>query len=189
MALSLKYGDLIPDGTRDEFEQLVSQSNGQWDAQHDDDGSHTGVTCDSLTTRDAAQNRLPVTGNLVFLRGGLYLDTEGSELHVAGLRPAQWAGDQSNYNPPGLRDAFLVEVETDADRNLTGIAVAGRQKRLLLFGNRGNFTVTLKHNSSSSLAVHRIAIAGGADMALGSGEYVWLFYDVGSTLWRIVGPL
>lgn len=189
MAFAQKFRDHLTEGAAAEFEQLVATLNGFTETEHDEDGTHMAVTCDSLATRDTSRNRLPVTGNLVFLKGGLYIDEDGSQLHRAGLRPPQWTASQNNYNPEGLRDALVVEVDTDADRNLTGIAVVGRQKRLLLFGNRGNFVVTLKHNSTSSIAVHRIAISGAADMALGSGEYVWLYYDIGSALWRVVGPI
>lgn len=189
MPLSLNLPDLLSPSTREELEQFVSQLGGYLDEEHAEDGSHGAVTLDTLATKDTAEYRLPMTGNLVFQRGGLYLDEEGSELHVAMLRPPQWAGHQNDYAPPGIRDAFGVEVETGADRNLTGISVSGlRQKRLLLFGNRGNYIVTLKHNSSSSIAVHRIASGTGSDVAVASGEYVWLYYDVGSTLWRVVGP-
>jgi len=189
MGIALSHSDLLSDGTRSEFEHLTARMNGQFDAEHDVDGSHLDLTCDSIATRDTTEYKLPITGNLQILRGGLYIDAVGNSSHVSGLRPPQWTASQDDYNPEGLRDALVVEVDTDADRNLTGIAVVGRQKRLLLFGNRGSHTVTLKHNSSSSIAVHRILVAGAADMALSSGEYVWLWYDVGSTNWRVVGPV
>lgn len=189
MALALKFLDQLNEGARAELEQIVATQNGLWGEEHNEDGSHTDLVCDSLSTSDTTQYRLPVTGNLQLLKGGLYIDAAGNSSHVAGLRPPQWTANQNNYNPEGLRDALVVEVETDADRDLTGLAVVGRQKRLLLFGNRGSYTVTLKNNSSSSIAVHRIAISTGLDMAVSSGEYVWLYYDTGSALWRVVGPV
>ena len=151
-------------------------------------GAHGAITCDSMTAR-AATNRLPVTGTLEFLRGAWLFDAVGNSSHVIGLRPIQWTGRQDNYSPPGLADAFIVEVDTDADRSITGIARAARQKRLLIFGNRGNFTVTLEHNDSNSLYHNRFGCPNSVDLVIGSNEYVWLYYDVGSEIWRVISVL
>lgn len=146
-------------------------------------GEHGDVRLDSLAARGT---RLPITGILQFLGGAWLFDAEGNNSHTIGLRPIQWTATQNDYNPPGMSDALIVEVDTDADRSITGLQRIARQKRLLIFGNRGNYNVTFKHNNAGSLYYNRFAGPNAADMILGSGEYAWLYYDVGSEIWRAV---
>lgn len=176
------YADLADfrEGMQADFEQQHYGSTGE----------HGAISCDSITAR-AANRLLPVTGVLQFLGGAWLLDEPGNNTHVAGLRPIQWTGRQDNYNPPGLRDALIVEVDTDADRSITGLQrhENGRQKRLLIFGNRGNYNITLEHNDSNSLYYNRFGLPNGTDLVLGANEYVWLYYDVGSEIWRVISVL
>jgi hypothetical protein len=116
-------------------------------------------------------------------------DEPGNSVHVAGLRPAQWIADVHNYNPPGSQHAFLIECDTDSDRSITGLERHARQKQLVIFGNRGNFNITLEHNHASSLSYNRFGLPANTDIVLGSNEYIWLYYDVGSEIWRSVSVL
>ena len=188
-AFALQYRELLPDGVERELDQLVAALNATFDANHDGDtGDHADIRADSLTARPTSA-KLRWSGQLQFLTGRVLLDEEGNNSHVAGLRPLQWTADVHNYNPPGGRFAFLIEVDTDANRNITGLERYARQKQLCIFGNRGNFTVTLKHNSGSSTYYNRFGLPNSADVVLGSSEYAWLYYDVGSEIWRAVSLL
>lgn len=189
MSVTLRYRDLLDDGPQQEFEQLVAALNKRWNIDHLPSGAHGDMTVSSIAPNDTVNSLISWTGTKEWLKGAWYFDELIRDNDNAMLRPVQWAANQNNYNPPGLSTAFGMEVETDADRDLTGIFVHRLQKRLLLFGNRGNFVVTLKHNSSSSLQPNRIFGAGAADVVLSSGEYVWLYFDVGSKGWRVVGPI
>jgi hypothetical protein len=151
-------------------------------------GAHGDVTLDSLSARTYGA-KLPITGILQFLGGGWLLDREGNNDHVAGLRPEDWTGDQHNYNPPGLPAALMIEISTDAARSITGIARGTRHKRLLIFGNRGNYNVTLEHDHASSTSTNRFGLPGNLDIVLSSSEYIWLYYDVGSEIWRAVSSI
>jgi hypothetical protein len=181
---AVRFRELLPDGTDREFSALMPRLNSVLGADHDiDTGEHTDVTLDSLTARDGD---LELTGNLRFLKGKILLDELGNSSHVAGLRPPQWTGDQHNYNPPGADYAFLIECTTDADRNLTGLERHWRQKQLVIFGNTGNFNITLKHNHTSSVYYNRFGFPNNADLVIGASEYVWLYYTVGAEIWRAV---
>lgn len=172
-----------------ESEDVLEALRTDYEMQHyGGTGAHGAVTLDSLTAR-ASDKVLPITGILRFLGGAWQMDPEGNSTHVAGLRPIQILATQNNYNPPGMSDAIMVEVDTDADRSITGLQRAARQKRLIIFGNRGNFNVTLEHNHSGSEYYNRFGMPNATDLILSSNEYVWLYYDVGSEIWRAISVL
>jgi hypothetical protein len=184
---AVRFRELLTDGTDREFSALMPRLNTVIGANHDPDtGEHTDITLDSLTARSGD---LDLTGNLRFLKGKILLDALGNSSHVAALRPDQWTADQHNYNPPGSDFAFLIECTTDADRNLTGLERHTRQKQLMIFGNAGNFNITLRHNHTSSAEYNRFGLPNNTSLVLGSGEYAWFYYAVGAELWRAVSLL
>lgn len=185
--LTLQYRELLPYGVEQEFDALIATLNRVFAENHTDQGDHGDVTMESLTATTA--NVLPVTGSLRFLKGRILLDALGNSSHVAGLRPAQWTADVHNYNPPGSQHAFMIECDTDADRSITGLERHARQKQIVVFGNRGNFNITLEHNHASSSSWNRFGLPGGSDLVLASQEYAWLYYDVGSEIWRYLGAI
>ncbi len=188
-AFGLQFRELLPYGVEQELDQLVAALNGFVDENHDgDSGDHTDIAADSLTARPS-NGILDMTGRFRFLKGRFLLDEEGNSSHVAGLRPLQWTASVNDYNPPGARDAFVIECDTDADRNITGLERGTRQKQLVIFGNRGNYNITVKHNNSSSLYYNRFGLPNSVDLVLGSNEYAWFYYDVGSEIWRAVSLL
>lgn len=185
--LGVRFRDRLPTVVVDEFDALVATIRALFEAEHDaDDGTHTDITCSSLAGKS---DDLPITANLQLLKGGLYLDDIGNSTHRAGLRPPLWTTAQNNYKPDGITTALAVECDTNADYDITGIARVARRKRLLLFGNRGNYTITLKHNNAGSDEVNRFGLPHNADLAIGSSCYIWLYYDVGSEIWRAIGVL
>ena len=187
--IGLSFRELLPPGVDLELDAVLATLNGTIEQEHDGDtGQHAAITCDSLSTR-RTDRLLPIDGRLQFQRGAWLFDVIGNQTHVAGIRPQQWTGSVNDYNPSGLYEAVIVEVSTDADRNITGLERGNRQKRLLIFGNRGNYNVTLKHNSASSTYYNRFGCPNSADVVLNSNEYVWLFYDVGAEIWRVVSVL
>lgn len=187
--IGLSYRELLPAGVDLELDAVLATLNATLEQEHDGDtGQHQAITCDSLSTR-RGDRLLPIDGKLNFRRGAWLFDEPGNSSHVVGLRPQRWTASVNDYNPSGLPEAVIVEVDTDADRNITGLERGQRQKRLLIFGNRGNYTVTLKHNSSSSTYYNRFGCPNTADVTINSNEYVWLWYDVGSEIWRVVSVL
>lgn len=103
---------------------------------------------------------------------------------TGAVTPSQITADQNNYNPTGLSNANVLRIASDAARSLTGLA-AQPSGELLLVMNVGSFNITLANESSSSSEANRFAIGAAALLAPGHGTLIW--YDAGSSRWRIVG--
>lgn len=182
------FRDVLPTAVADEFDSFAAAVEAVFETEHDTTtGEHTDVRVDSLGSSDSSVVRM-IDGQR-WLSGPWFVDELDNNDHVAGIRPDDITANQNNYNPPGLSTALVVEVSSDADRSITGLTVTGRQKRLLIFGNRGNFNITLEHDHASSLGVNRFGLPGNLDVVLGSSEYILLYYDVGSEIWRAVSYL
>ena len=98
------------------------------------------------------------------------------------ISPSQITSNQNNYSPTDLDTARIVRINSDATRNLTGLALGTVGRHLALF-NTGSFAITLKDESASSTAANRFALSG--DYVLGADEGVDLWYDTTSSRWRI----
>jgi len=101
------------------------------------------------------------------------------------LSPAQITGHQHDYAPAGLAQAFYLRLNTDASRNLTGIA-APTTGRMLLLANVGAFDLVLTHDDAGSDSANRFALKGNVDYALTPNASVWLYYDNANGKWRAV---
>jgi hypothetical protein len=101
-------------------------------------------------------------------------------------KPAQITADQNDYaGQTGYeRDMF---VTSDASRNITGFAKPWPGRRLSLF-NTGSNPIVLRHQNAGSAAANRLISPTAADWTLAAGYSVDLFYDDGSSRWRIVKP-
>lgn len=182
----------------EELDQVYATMSQTFTREHDEEGRHTNIRPDSVTNLyHNPQNLLPSAsrgGGILrensghqWLLGPWIFDELGNDSHHAVLRPPQWTANQNNYAPAGIDTAFGMEIESDAARDLTGISVGGhRQKRLMWLINVGNYDITIKHNSSSSIAANRFGLVGSADVTLSSGAMAWVYYSVGSEVWRIL---
>lgn len=130
------------------------------------------------------------------VQAGSGLKKQGQTLSVIGdgtglfnyLIPAQITGDQNNYNPPGLSTAALIEISSDAARNITGLA-GGAIGRMLALVNVGGSPITLKNQSGLSSAVNRFKFS--ADIVLQPSDGVLLIYDPtpGVQAWAAIGTV
>lgn len=98
------------------------------------------------------------------------------------LSPTQISSNQNDYSPSGLSTASVLRLDTDAARDITGLA-GGRAGRVLTLLYIGTTSVTLKSQSSSSSAANRFLIP--ADVVLTPNTVVELIYDAVSARWRI----
>lgn len=186
---NLMYGEWLDPAVQAELEQLVISLNEAWEVDHDGEtGEHTSIDVDAITARNS-NNILPITGSLKFLKGRILIDEPGNNSHIAGLRPDPITANVNNYNPPGGRFAFIIEMQSDADRSVTGLECYAQQKQIVILGNKGNYNITLEHDHASSLAANRFGLPGNLDIVLGSNEYIMLYYDVGAPIWRAVSYL
>lgn len=127
---------------------------------------------------------LTFTGKTI--TGGTYASmTASGSFTVSGiLSPSQITADQNDYNPTNLSTAAVLRLNTDASRNLTGLA-GGADGRVILIHNVGSFALVLKDESASSTAGNRFAL--NADVSLGADSSTMLQYDSTSSRWRAIG--
>lgn len=100
------------------------------------------------------------------------------------ISPAQITSDQNDYNPASLSTVNVLRINTDASRNITGLA-GGVDGRLLFWWNVGSFNSILVNESASSSAANRFAFVN--DLLLVPNEGALLRYDGVSSRWRLVG--
>ena len=101
----------------------------------------------------------------------------------ADISPAQITADQNDYNPAGLAAASALRLNSDAARNVTGLA-GGSDGRILVVHNVGSFPITLKDEAAGSTAAYRFALT--ADLVLAADAMALLQYDSTSSRWRAV---
>lgn len=82
----------------------------------------------------------------------------------------------------GAGNIFLIS--SDAARDLSGIVSV--TDKCLMIVNTGSFTITLKHQSTSSTSTNRFLCSAGSDVPLAPNESAFLFYDSGVSRWRVL---
>lgn len=191
MNLGISNLEQLPWQTANAFEELIVQiqafMNGTASAINPNQTTASPFDQSTLFNHVNTQFATNAPWSLRWLNGPWLADPDGNSTHVAILRPPKWAANQHDYAPQGIDTALGMEVETDAARNLTGVKIAARSKRFLLIVNVGNFAITIKHNDATSAAVNRFGLPAGNDLVLGSAEMAWMFYSVGSEVWRLAG--
>lgn len=100
------------------------------------------------------------------------------------ISPAQITSSQNDYNPTGLSTASVLRLDTDASRNITGLA-GGADGRVIIIHNVGANAIVLKDEDAGSSAANRFAL--NADVTLVADECAVLQYDSTSSRWRMVG--
>lgn len=97
------------------------------------------------------------------------------------LSPSQITANQNDYNPTGAAGADVWRINSDARRNLTGIAGGTNGRRITLI-NTGTFPILIKDEDSGSTAANRFAFG----WTLGGGKTMVIWYDGTSSRWRCV---
>lgn len=114
------------------------------------------------------------SGNLTLPRG----------MALTGVvSPAQITADQNDYNPAGLATASVLQIYTDAARNVSGIA-GGAEGRCIVIINVGSYPVTLLNESASSSAANRFTLGG--NMVIAAKQAAILRYDGTATRWQAI---
>lgn len=100
------------------------------------------------------------------------------------ISPSQITSNQNNYSPTGLSTASTIRLDSDAARDITGLA-GGSDGRIIVVHNIGGFTITIKNSSSSSTSTNRFLLT--ADLAIAPNTSVIFQYDSTTTNWRLLG--
>jgi hypothetical protein len=135
----------------------------------------------------SAERVLTAGANVLLTDGGannpITVDVGTQNVAFAGdISPAQITANQNDYNPTGLSTASTLRLNSDASRDITGLA-GGADGRLLFVHNVGAFGLVLKDESVSSAAGNRFALNG--DLTLAGDEGCALQYDSTSSRWRV----
>jgi hypothetical protein len=114
------------------------------------------------------------TGNLALPRG----------LTLTGIvAPPQITANQNDYNPAGVATAAVLQLSSDASRNITGLA-GGAEGRVISLINIGSQPIVLSDESASSSAANRFAL--GANLTIAAKQAAMLRYDGAATRWRLL---
>lgn len=97
------------------------------------------------------------------------------------ISPTQITANQNNYSPTNLNHTTTIRIDTDASRDLTGLA-GGYAGRIIAVLNIGSFNLVLKNLDAGSTAANQFSI--GADITVIPGKGTLLIYDGTSTKWR-----
>lgn len=97
------------------------------------------------------------------------------------ISPSQITSNTNDYAPTGFSTATVLRLNTDASRDLTGIAGGSAGRTIIIF-NVGSFDLVLKNQNVLSSAGNRFAI--GSDITMASAASVCLWYDSTSSRWR-----
>lgn len=112
------------------------------------------------------------------------LDVRGSLQVRSVVTPAQITADQDNYNPTGLGTAFVLRLDTDASRNISGL-MAQTNGRIVAICNVGANNIVLFNLAAGlSDAANQFALNG--DQTLAPNESCILQYDGSSSRWRML---
>lgn len=116
--------------------------------------------------------------------GGTKVSTIPQDFVLSGyLTPAQITSNQNDYAPAGVTTATVLRLNTDASRNITGLADPreGAVKTLI---NVGTNPIVLKNADAGSSAANRFDI--GADVTLSQKQAVTLRYDGTDSRWKLL---
>lgn len=112
------------------------------------------------------------------------VDISGTLALSGDISPAQITGNQNDYSPTGLSGASVLRLNSDASRNITGLA-GGADGRIIAIYNTGSQNIVLKNADAGSSAANRFALQ--ADITLAGGDGCILLYDSTSSFWRCIG--
>lgn len=153
----------------------ITSKNGDGILLAGDTGSQIGFSSNGL---DVGASGSTLTGTFIL----------ADALALAGpLTPAQITSNQNNYSPTGLIDANVLRINSDAAREITGLAnPGGTSGRYIKIVNTGAFNITLKNQSGSSTSSNRFLFVSG-DIVLLPEMSVTLWQDLSTDRWRCVG--
>jgi hypothetical protein len=103
------------------------------------------------------------------------------------------SGTLNDYNPSFNFSTDVLRCNLSSDTDITGLLCAWYDPTLypgqafsreMKIVNAGSGSLTLKHQSSGSVAPNRFLMSVGTDIVLSANEGAWIYYDVNLTRWR-----
>lgn len=149
---------------------------------HYDQATTTGYALRQNSSGDtyvnAANNRtlsLRVNDSELVSVGTDQTNVKNAPVFSSVITPTQITADQNNYNPSGLSSAFIIQVDSDDTRSITGIT-AGTAGQVIGIYNDGTEEITLTDQDANSSAANRFAFLESSDQVVPPGGIVWLIY-------------
>jgi hypothetical protein len=99
------------------------------------------------------------------------------------IAPPQITASQNNYNPTGVATAAVMQLSSDASRNITGLA-GGAEGRLVSLINVGSKPIVLLDESTSSTAANRFTLGG--NLTIPARQAAMLRYDGTAARWQAI---
>lgn len=99
------------------------------------------------------------------------------------VAPAQITADQNDYNPAGLAAASVLQISSNAPRDVSGLA-GGAEGRCLIVINVGSQPITLLNESASSSASNRLSLDNNLTMS--AKQAAILRYDGTAARWQLI---
>jgi hypothetical protein len=169
------------------------------------------LVADAVTIASVTSTGVTGTGKVVFDTGPAIVDGTINNTPIGGTTPAAVAGtaitatqklrmnnavtatqitsDQNNYTASdGSSDCSTkktLRLSSDDDRDVTGLSCSQSDGDRVTVYNVGNFSITLKDESSSSTAANRFGF--GADLVIASKQGAELQYDGTASRYRQIG--
>lgn len=142
----------------------------------------TGSAQGDLVFRSETQRLLLGSGTAA----GLIVGPSGVEvLAEVVLTPAQITANQNDYAPTGFASSKIIQLSSDASRNITGFSATGvRTGQRYTLANNGFFDIVLTFDDALSAAANRIYTPTGGSYTLASARSVDMYYT--GLRWRLI---
>lgn len=136
------------------FVKLLGRPNGQ--IIYGGTGSGDSLTLNS--TFHSTKGNVQVMDNLYMFAGWI---AEGS------VTPAQITSNQNNYAPSGAGAKLMLNLSTDASRDITGLLIGASNAdgQIVIIRNIGANDIVLKNQDANSTASNRFAFGGDVTIA------------------------
>lgn len=106
----------------------------------------------------------------------------GNILFDNNITPPQITSNQNDYSPTGLADCNTMNLDSDANRDITGLLAPTSGDQIIFVTNEGASSIKLKNNDGSSIAANRFLLK--ADLTIETNESIILRYDSTNSRWR-----
>lgn len=108
------------------------------------------------------------------------------------VSPAVIAANQNNYAPPGMPSVNRIRLQASTNVDITGLDSTGSENGgIIVIVNVGSANdITLKSESSGSLAANRFNLLGGFDVVIAANECCTVMRDTGLQRWiQVAGAM
>jgi hypothetical protein len=172
-----------PEAIEHELDHMTAQIRGGWKVEHDADGSHRDIVVKRGSKRLVTSSRKVSIDNEDGIETGGPLTWKRASV----LHPPQLTASVNDWAPVGIDNANRIELTSSSALVITGIRQFDPNiDRWLALVNKGAYTITLEHNSTSSRPYNRISCPNSADFDLDPDQAsIFLYYSSRAGNWEI----